>query len=51
LATIQEQIDFKELFQDALETVVIPIPSLNSVLNIGEIGERFHPRCISLYPA
>jgi hypothetical protein len=30
---------------------IIPIPSLNSVLNIGEIGERFHPRCISLYPA
>lgn len=30
---------------------LIPIPSLNSVLNIGEIGERFHPRCISLYPA
>ncbi len=30
---------------------VIPIPSLNSVLDIGEIGERFHPRCISLYPA
>jgi peptide/nickel transport system permease protein len=41
----------------ALPTIVltllslIPIPSLNSVLNIGEIGERFHPRCISLYPA
>jgi hypothetical protein len=30
---------------------IIPIPSLNSVLNIGEIGERFHPRCISLYPS
>jgi hypothetical protein len=43
--------NIKYSFYDDLNGVMIPIPSLNSVLNIGEIGERFHPRCISLYPA
>jgi hypothetical protein len=45
----RKPIDIRQVI-NGIFYILIPILSLNDVFNIWEIGERFHPRRICLYP-